>query len=128
MTHFVEKGAFKPALYLQDPKVSEEQADRIVAASAEKAKDLRESHGRKVYASVVSRVTPRAGRQLVKPEELLARAGLVPSDPKALAQIEEKRLKYLELVEKGGAWDGLHGVFFDNTDLALGRYTDLLTR
>lgn len=128
VTHFVQKDTFKPALYLQDPNLSAEEAGKLMDASADKAKLLRETHAKKVYASAISRVTVKQGRQSIKPAVVLAQAGVLPTDPDALAKVEERRLKYLKLVEEGGAWDGLHDTFFDCTDIALGRYADLLFR
>lgn len=128
VTHFVQKGAFKPQLYLQDAKMSTHEAEDVINASAKKAKDMRDVHAKKIYASAISRVIVKKGRQGIKPADFLAECGLLPTDPTALAKVEEQRLRNLKLVEEGGAWDGLHGTFFDCTDLALGRYTDLLFR
>jgi hypothetical protein len=128
VTHFVQKGAFKARQYLQDDSLAPEQARAIANASADKAKELRESHAKKLYASAVSRVVCKDGYKVVKPMDLFARSGLLPTDEAELAKMEERRLRNLKLVQDGGAWDNLHATFFDCTELALGRYTDLLSR
>lgn len=128
VTHFVQKGAFKPALYLQDEKLSVEEASKLFHASSDKAKEMRETHAKKIYASAISRVVLKDGRKTISPAELFSRSGLLPTDAAELAKVEEQRLRNLSLVEEGHAWDGLHATFFDCTDLALGRYTDLLFR
>ncbi|KIW08631.1 uncharacterized protein PV09_00587 [Verruconis gallopava] len=128
VTHFVEKGKFKPALYLQDMTMTPEATKKMIDESAEKAKTLKETYAKSIYASAISRVVIKQGRQTVKPADMLAQAGLLPTDAAELAKVEERRLKYLKLVEDGGAWDGLHATFFDCTDVALGRYTDLFFR
>jgi len=128
VTHFVQKGAFKPALYLQNEKLSTEEADKLAHQSADKAKEMRELHARKIYASAISRVVVKQGREVIKPADLLAQAGMLPTDVAGLAKVEERRSRNLSLVEEGGAWEGLHATFFDSAGLALGRYTDLLFR
>jgi hypothetical protein len=129
VTHFVKKDVFRPTMYLQDTRLAVDDARKLLDASADKAKELREAHAKVVYASAISRVIIKQGRQTIKPADMLATAGLLPvDDSAAMAKVEERRLKYLKMVEEGGAWDGLHDTFFDGTDLALGRYTDLFGR
>jgi hypothetical protein len=128
VSHFVQKGAFRPRCYLQDKHLSSAEAAEMVEAGRTNAKALQEAQYRKVYASSLSRIVAKQGRQTVKPAEMMTACGILPKDPAALAKIEERRLQDLKLALGENAWEGLHATFFDSTELALGKYTDLFFR
>jgi hypothetical protein len=127
VTHFVEKGRFKPVCYMQAQ--NEAEIEQVVELSdAEKANQA-ELNRKVVYASVVTRAIFKQGWQTITPEEMFRRAGLLPDDEEALAKVEETRKRNLKIFEgPGNSFDQIHGTFFDVTNLALGRYTDLFWR
>ncbi|KAF2019970.1 hypothetical protein BU24DRAFT_419575 [Aaosphaeria arxii CBS 175.79] len=127
ITHFVEKGKFKPVSYLHIE--NEEELEPLLALSAEQKAEHAETNRKAVFASVATRAVFKQGWQTVKPEEMFRRAGLLPDDEEGRERIEGIRKRNLAIFEaEGNSWDSLHATFFDETSLALARYTDLFTR
>ena len=131
---FVENGRFKPKkYYLQkaQPKWTLKFAEVEKLNGVATEKKLRTLEEEKaIYASAISRVVFKRGRRTVQPIEMLQMAGLLPEDDNVEAQkrIEETRQRRLGILQLKEGWDGVHAVFFEETDEALGPYTDMFWR
>ena len=104
VTHFIEAGVFRPEEYVMQPwrgakKVKGKQGPPEMGK--EKA----------VFASSVARYVFKNNRKTIPPEKALSRAGLLPKDDAALAEVERLRVKGLPVGRLEGGWEMVRNSF-----------------
>lgn len=128
MSHFVERGAFRPSEYC----LQRGERQRIAAPEASNNDPDHEKSSKRVFASAVSRYVFKQGRRTFSPELMLIQCGLLPGrmeeDPEVWRSIEKRRRRDVEAAQLERGWDAVHEAFDANVSHVLGVYTDLLWR
>lgn len=138
LTTFVEGGRVRPGRFVLQEKGKTEGGDESTTSNKTSSPGatqngngvVKEHDTEAIYASAISRIVFKIGRKTVSPDRMLREAGLLPAeeDVEASRQWEEMRVRRLAVAQLEKGWDAVHEAFFDNTDEALGRYTDMFFR
>lgn len=140
VTHFVVRGAHRPAKFCVQGQLNSE-----ASARGRGNHKIDKEKGKTVFASAVSRFVFKQGRKTIAPEKMLVECGLLPSanaeldgetsanytngDSRSKWQlIEERRKRDMEIAQLKSGWDAVYDTFEGDVSTALGRYTDLFWR
>ncbi|KAJ5667825.1 uncharacterized protein N7477_006395 [Penicillium maclennaniae] len=140
VTHFVVRGAHRPARFRVQGQLNSE-----ATARGKKRNQSDKEKGKTVFASAVSRFVFKQGRKTIAPERMLVECGLLPpataeldceisaNDTNDCSQserrlIEDRRKRDLDIAQLKLGWDAVYDTFEGDVSTALGRYTDLFWR
>lgn len=128
VSHFVERGAGGPRTFVLQGGDQSVAVGGLGRKKDEGGQTKKEGNKKKVFASSVSRYVFKQGRKTVAPEAILLQCGLLPGREEELwGTIEERRKRDVEAAQLKRGWDVVHEAF-EEVDVALGRYTDLMWR
>ncbi|KAL9950071.1 hypothetical protein ACHAQF_004522 [Verticillium nonalfalfae] len=121
VTHFVRANKFKPSEYVMQPgKGGHSQKSQVAEKKSDEQEDAEEKL-KAVFASSVARYVFKNNRRTIRPEEVLAIVGLLPTNEAELVEIEASRAKALPIGRLEAGWDAVH-LSFEPGAAALGWY------
>ncbi|EEY20362.1 conserved hypothetical protein [Verticillium alfalfae VaMs.102] len=121
VTHFVRADKFKPSEYVMQPgKGGRSQKSQVAEKKSDDQEDAEEKL-KAVFASSVARYVFKNNRRTIRPEEVLALVGLLPTNEAELVEIEASRTKALPIGRLEAGWDAVH-LSFEPGAAALGWY------